>query len=160
MELKYLSFLEEYKDVTGFTEGISIEEIAHIENMFHVKLPVAYKEYLAFFGKESGNLLGSYYTEYSFLIENKEDAFYALNFDDRKSSKDKPEFKDSYFFFGQWQGGVFFFFDCEETVDNPTIYIFEDSLKIHKYHECFSDFILYEGLKPLLTHFTPRISKI
>jgi hypothetical protein len=105
---------------------------------------------LLFSGKESGNLLSSYYMTYPSVIDNKEDAIYALNFDDRKKDEDKPILKDSYFFFGQWQGYIFYFFNCDDCNDNPPVYILTDAPKIEKYKDSFSDFIRDEGLKPLL----------
>ena len=150
MEIKYLNFLSPYKFKIGDTKGITLDEILYIESIFSIKLPNAYKEYLLLFGKESGNLLSSYYTEYPSVLENKEDAIYALNFDDRQLNKDKPKLKNSYFFFGQWQGYVFYFFDCEEDCKNPPVYILTDAPKIEKYKDSFSEFIRDEGLKPLL----------
>jgi len=149
MENRYLNFLDKYKDKLGNTKGITTQEIQDIETYFNIKLPQAYIEYLSCFGKESGNLLSSYYTEYSVLKENREDAIYALNFDDRIPIINKPIIKDSYFFFAQWQGGVFFFFDCNAISDNPPIYILEN-IKIYKYIDSFSNFIHDEGLKPIL----------
>lgn len=51
---------------------------------------------------------------YPVLLENKQEAIDYSNFDDRVSVEDRVKFKDSYFFWGDWQGRVFFFFDCSE----------------------------------------------
>jgi hypothetical protein len=150
MNTNNLSFLETYRSVLGDIHGILPSDIDKIEKKFCVKLPHVYKDYLLMFGEKSGNILSSYYTEYPALLENRQDAVFALNFDDRKKTEDKPKLKDSYFFFGQWQGYNFFFFDCEEINDNPTVYVLTDSLLIYKYKDTFIDFLIDEGLKPLL----------
>ncbi len=85
--------------------------------------------------------------EYTYLFENREDAIYALNFDDRPNHKEKPILKDSYFFFGQWQGYIFYFFDCASNQDDPPVYVLTDDLFIKKYKDTFSDFIKDEGVK-------------
>lgn len=150
MNLKYLSFLDDFRNFIGRTEGLALKDISYIETVFGVKLPIAYREYLSLFGKESGNLLGSYYTEYPGLMENRSDAIYALNFDDRNPPNAKPVLRSNYFFFAQWQGGIFFYFDCEEESENPGVYIFEDTLKLYRYKNSFTEFLRDEGLKPLL----------
>ena len=150
MDIQYLSFLKDYTDLLGHTKGIDIMSIEKIEMNFRVKLPKAYKEFLFLFGEDSGNILGSYYMMFPALLENRNDALYALGFDDRKSVEDKPEIKDSFFFFGQWQGYIFYFFDCEEESDDPIVYILMDSLKIEKYKGSVTSFIKDEGLQALL----------
>ncbi len=148
--MKYLSLLEKNKLKIGNTLGIDNNQVIGIENEFQLKLPSSYKEYLISFGTNCGNLLASYYMTYPSLVDNKTDAIEMLNFDDRKSDIEKPAIKDSYFFFGQWQGYVFYFFDCAEDTEDPTVYILTDSPKIEKYKDSFSEFIYDEGLKPLL----------
>jgi hypothetical protein len=148
--MKYLLLLEKNKLKIGNTLGIDNNQVVGIEKKFQLKLPSSYKEYLMNFGTNSGNLLASYYMTYPSLVENKADAIEMLNFDDRKLDSEKPTIKDSYFFFGQWQGYVFYFFDCSEDTDDPAVYILTDSPKIEKYKNSFSEFIYDEGLKPLL----------
>jgi SMI1-KNR4 cell-wall len=150
MSNEYLSFLKEYHGLLGNTIGASENKIAQIEQDFNVKLPISYKEFLMAYGQESGNLLGSYYMEYPILKENKDDALYAINFDERKLNQDKLVIQDSYFFFGQWQGYNFFFFDCREESENPVVYLLTDKPEIKRYKDSFTDFIRDEGLKPLL----------
>lgn len=151
MKFEYLSFFNDYKSRIETIEGVTKNEIHDIESTFNVKLPKAYIEYLLFFGRKSGNLLNSYYMEYPALKENKQDAIYEINFDDTILLKDKPIIKDSYFFFAQWQGYNFYFFDCDEVSNNPIIYLLLDAKQILKYKDSFSDFIYEEGLKPILT---------
>jgi len=149
MDTRYLSFLNDYNELVGFTKGIDVTLIRKIEIEFNVRLPQAYKEFLYLFGEKSGNIFGSYYMGFPVLLENKNDALHALNFDDRKAGN-RPEIKDSFFFFGQWQGYIFYFFDCDEMSDDPIVYILTDSPKIEKYKESFTSFVRDEGLKPLL----------
>lgn len=149
MERGYLTFLNNYIPLFGNIEGLNKELVANIENDFKVILPISYKEYLYAFGKESGNMLNGYYTEFPSLLENRKDAISVINFDDRKKDYEKPSIKSNYFFFAQWQGYVFYFFECSND-NNPSIYILTDGLKIEKYKDSFTDFINDEGLKPIL----------
>ncbi|GAA4275920.1 SMI1/KNR4 family protein [Aquimarina mytili] len=149
MEKSYVSFLNDYANEIGETIGLSIDKINQIEKDFNVNLPLAYKQFLFSFGRKSGFLLNGYYIEYPELIHNKGDVFHELNFDDRKTQIEKPEIKDSYFFFAQWQGYNFFFFDCSLKEDNPIVFLF-DTNKIIKYKDSFTEFLRDEGLKPLL----------
>ncbi len=149
MAKSYISFLGDYSNEIGETIGIGVHEINQIEEKFNIKLPIAYKQFLLSSGKKTGFLLNGYYIEYPSLIENREDAIYELNFDDREKNDKELEIKDSYFFFAQWQGYNFFFFDCSLEEDNPTVFLF-DTDKIRKYKDSFTDFLRDEGLKPLL----------
>ena len=145
--MHYLSFLNAYTLQIGATEGVSPLIIAEIENEFRVKLPVAYKEYLLHFGAACGHLLKSCYMTYPVLKENRNDAIAMINFDDRKSEHDKPVLKDTYFFFGQWQGYIYYFFDCTDESENPAVYILNDGLRIEKYKNSFTEFLYDEGVK-------------
>ncbi|MGN6646890.1 MAG: SMI1/KNR4 family protein [Cytophaga sp.] len=144
--MKFLSFLNAYESQIGTSRGVSSSVIVEIEKEFHVKLPAAYKEYLSHYGAVCGSLLQSYYMTYPVLKENRSDAIEMINFDDRKSEADKPVLKDSYFFFGQWQGYIYYFFDCADEDENPVVYILNDGLQIEKYKNSFTEF-LYDGVK-------------
>jgi SMI1-KNR4 cell-wall len=144
---KYLSFLNQYANFTLNSKGISQEEIREIETDFNVRLPIAYKEYLMQFGSDSSRLLGSYLTEKSKLQQNKASALIA-SIDELSNTF--VEIKPSYFFFAQWQGYNFFFFDCEEKNDNPQIYLLTDSPSIKKYKNSFTEFVLEEGIMPYI----------
>ena len=146
--MKYLSFIEKYKSKIGRPKGIDSKVISDIETCFQLKLPLAYKEYLLNFGATSGNLLSSYYMTYPSLMDNKSEAIEMINFDDRKSDNEKPQIKNSYFFFGQWQGYNFFFFECGAD-ENPPVYILNDSLEIIEYKKSFTSFLIEEGLNNL-----------
>ncbi len=147
--MKYLSFIKEYNSQIGKSIGIESNKIVEIENYFQLVLPLAYKEYLLNFGAISGNLLGSYYMTYPALMDNRSDAIEMINFDDRKSECKKPIIENNFFFFGQWQGYNFFFFECG-TDNNPPVKILNDSLEIITYKESFTSFLIEEGLNPLL----------
>ncbi|WP_378187313.1 SMI1/KNR4 family protein [Aquimarina sp. W85] len=149
MEKNYISFLNNYEDKIGEIIGLNIDEINQLEKDFNVELPLAYKQFLLSSGRKTGFLLNGYYIEYPLLIDNKEDAIHELNFDDRKKDDEKPEIKDNYFFFAQWQGYNFFFFDCSREEDDPVVFLF-DTEKITKYKDSFTEFLKDEGLKPLL----------
>ncbi len=145
--MKHLAFLNEHTLQIGFAEGVKTATIAEIEKEFQVKLPAAYKEYLLHFGAACGSLLTSHYMTYPALKENRSDAIEMINFDDRKSEADKPVLKDSYFFFGQWQGYIYYFFDCADEAENPAVYILNDGLQIKKYKHSFTEFLYDEGVK-------------
>ncbi len=153
MGKNYTSFLDNYKDKVGEIIGLNINEISQLEKDFNVELPLAYKQFLLSSGRKTGFLLNGYYIEYPSLIDNKEDAIHELNFDDRKKDYEKPEIKDDYFFFAQWQGYNFFFFDCSRGEDDPIVFLF-DTEKITKYKDSFTDFLKDEGLNPLLENFS------
>jgi hypothetical protein len=147
--MKYLPFITDYnKSKMGITKGLHISKIFKIQNHFQLRLPSAYIEFLFNFGETSGNLLSSYYMTYPVLMDNKNDAIEMIRFDDRKSENQKPQIKDNFFFFGQWQGYNFFFFECGID-ENPPVKILNDSLEIIDYKKSFSDFIIEEGLNYL-----------
>jgi hypothetical protein len=145
--MEYLSFLNAYASQIGSAEGVEPTIITEIEKDFHIKLPAAYKEYLLHFGAACGSLLQSHYMTYPVLKENRNDAISMINFDDRKTEADKPVLKDSYFFFGQWQGYIYYFFDCADASENPVVYILNDGLQIEKYKNSFTEFVYDEGVK-------------
>lgn len=148
MAKNYVSFLNDYSNRIGETTGLGVDEISQVEKRFDIELPIAYKQFLLNTGSKTGFLLNGYYMEYPSLIDNKQDAINELNFDDRKKDDEKVEIKNSYFFFAQWQGYNFFFFDCSLKEDDPTVFLF-DTNKITKYKNSFTDFLKDEGLKPL-----------
>jgi SMI1-KNR4 cell-wall len=146
--MKYLSFIEKYKSKMGKPIGIDNIIISEIEKHFQLDLPLAYKEYLLNFGANSGNLLSSYYMTYPSLMDNKSDVFEMINFDDRKLDSEKPKIESNFFFFGQWQGYNFFFFECG-IGENPPVKILNDSFEIIGYKDSFTSFLIEEGLNNL-----------
>ncbi|SFD54502.1 SMI1-KNR4 cell-wall [Chitinophaga sp. CF118] len=150
--MKYLFFLEPYMEIFGKYEkiqGISETEIENLEIEFKIILPDAYREYLFFFGKESGQLFTAYYTEIKYLLETRSEAIAALNFDDRKTGP-KASINEKYFLFGQWQGYVFYFFDCRENNQDPPVYALMDNGTIILHKPSFSIFIKDDGLNPVI----------
>ena len=147
MAKSYVSFLDKYSDGLGETIGLGIDEISQLEKDFNINLPTAYVEFLLKYGRNSGYLLSSYLMTIDKLCSNRESALDA-SYDEIDDIK--VEIKNSYFFFAQWQGYNFFFFDCSLKEDNPPIYILTDSPEITKYKDSFTDFLRDEGLKPLL----------
>jgi hypothetical protein len=146
MNTNYLSFLNDHKKYLDNAEGLPDEEIQALEIEFSVLLPAAYREFLSFFGRRPGQLLSSYLVTIDKLKGNRESAIRASH--DELTNK-SVEVKASYFFFGQWQGYNFFFFDCAAANDNPAVYILADSPEIYKYKETFTDFVKEEGLNLL-----------
>lgn len=151
MSKGYVSFLDNYSNRIGEVIGLEFDEIRQIENKFKIDLPAAYIEFLSKYGKNSGYFLSSYLMTVDKLSNNKESALDA-SYDEIDDVK--VEVKDSYFFFAQWQGYNFFFFDCSLKEDNPPVYILTDSPEIKKYKDSFTDFLRDEGLKPLLESFS------
>ncbi|WP_113637142.1 SMI1/KNR4 family protein [Nubsella zeaxanthinifaciens] len=146
--MNYLTFIEDNISKIGTIKGLEMAKILEIEDYFQLKLPTAYKEFLCNFGETSGNLLSSYYMTYPALMDNKNDAIEMLNFDDRKLKNEKPKLKENYFFFGQWQGYNFFFFECRDN-ENPPIKLLNDSLEIIDYKKSFTDFLIEDGINNL-----------
>ena len=153
MKNNYLSFLKEHQDIIGETKGLHTNEIQSIEQKFNVTLPVAYKQFLSYFGHDTGSLLNGYCMTYKELQENREDAIYELEFDDCR--KDRVVLEEHYFFFAQWQGYSFLFFDCSIAEGNPPVFLF-DTEKIVKYKDSFTDFLNDEGLQLLIQSHNQR----
>lgn len=147
MKKNYISFLDDYSDRIGETVGLEINEINQLEQDFNVKFPAVYVDFLSKYGKRSGYFLSSYLVAIDKLGNNRESALDA-SYDEIDNIK--VEVKDSYFFFAQWQGYNFFFFDCSRGEDDPPVYILTDTPEITKYKDSFTDFLKDEGLKPLL----------
>ena len=130
--------------------GLSINDIKQIERKFNIRLPKIYKQFLLKYGKNSGYLLSGYLVTIDKISGNRESALDA-SYDEIDNVK--VEIKDSYFFFAQWQGYNFYFFDCSLNEEDPPIFLLDDSPKIVKYKDSFTDFLKDEGLRPLLENF-------
>lgn len=146
MKLQYLHFIPHYDAVIGAPVGLSEVEILELEEQFGVVFPNAYKEFLSLFGKDSGHLLKSYWVTVNKLALNKESA---LDASEDELSGQKVEVKDNWFFFAQWQGYNFFFFECMEGMEDPAVYMLDDSPYIAMYKDSFTQFIKEEGLEHL-----------
>ncbi len=143
-----MSFLKDYSEELGNITGISSVVISQIEQQFKLTLPLAYKQFLQLLGESTGSFMKGYYMNYPYLLDNKQDADCALNFDNRKHNI--IIIKDQYFFFGQWQGYNFFYFDCSEESEDPPVYVLTDTPKTYQYKSSFTTFLREEGLTPLL----------
>ena len=120
------------KQMQGYTD----DEIIQLEREYHVHLPAAYKEFLRLCGKKTGQLLSSYHTTVDQIKKNIE----ALKFDmantiHSNSFKIEPDM----FFFGQWQGSVFYF-RCDGN-DNPPVYFISSLDDITVVNPTFTDFV-------------------
>jgi hypothetical protein len=140
---KYLDFLQQYPKHLGDPQGVSEAEIKTIEQQFNVKLPLAYVEFIAVFGKKKGRILRNYSSEVAYLAQNRKDAIKAL-----ADTGATFVIKDSHFFFGQWQGLSSYFFDCESLEEDPPVYIL-DAGKADVFKPSFSQLIRDELHKVL-----------
>lgn len=147
--MKFLGFIEQDLGILGSPKGLGESEIAELEIKFNLVLPLAYKEFLSLFGRDSGNLLKSYLVVESKLAMNRESA---LDASQDEMSGDRVEVLDSWFFFAQWQGYNFFFFDCAEGNEDPAVYILDDSPSVTKYKDSFTQFVKDEGLTHIGHH--------
>ena len=143
--MEYFKFLNEYSPLLGDTEGITSDELAAVEAAYGVKLPGAYKEYMSVYGKKSGYLLSSYLMTVNKLAGN----FECVEFDLKHTVHDnKFRIESNMFFFGQWQGSVFYF-ECDRG-DDPPVFFIQDFDAVLRHSDKFTDFVREEGLIPLL----------
>lgn len=141
---KYLDFLQQYPKHLGDPQGVNAEEIKAIELQYNVKLPLAYVEFIAIFGKKKGRILRNYSSEVSYLAQNRKDAIKSL----ADTGSTAFAIKDSHFFFGQWQGLSSYFFDCSSDEDDPAVYVL-DAGKADVFKSSFSQLIREELNKVL-----------
>lgn len=141
---KYLDFLQQYPKHLGDPQGVTETEIKAIEQQFNVKLPLAYVEFIAIFGKKRGRILRNYSSEVAYLVQNRKDAVKSA----REMGDTAFEIKDSHFFFGQWQGLSSYFFDCSTLEDDPAVYVL-DAGKADVFKSSFSQLIREELNKVL-----------
>ncbi|RAJ87610.1 SMI1/KNR4 family protein SUKH-1 [Chitinophaga dinghuensis] len=138
--------LAKYADCLGTFSGISAAEILELEKKIGYTLPKVYKEFLSIFGKSSGYVFPAHYATYPEVLENRTDAIHALYFTDSIPDAERPIIKPSYYFFAQWQGYNFWFFDCEEKQDDPIVYLFTDRPRIAPTNMTFTQVMYSEGL--------------
>jgi hypothetical protein len=141
---KYLDFLQQYTKHLGEPQGVKEDEIKAIEQQFNVKLPLAYVEFIAVFGKKRGRILRNYSSEVMYLLQNRKDAIKAS----AAAGAATFAIKDGHFFFGQWQGLSSYFFDCESLEDDPPVYVL-DAGKAEIFKPSFSQLIREELHKVL-----------
>ncbi|MBW8685040.1 SMI1/KNR4 family protein [Chitinophaga rhizophila] len=141
---KYLDFLQQYPKHLGDPQGVSEDDIKEIERQFNVKLPSAYMEFIAIFGKKRGRILRNYSCEVAYLAQNRKDALKAL----RDAGNSAFTITDQHFIFGQWQGFSSYFFDCAVPDDDPPVYVL-DAGKADVFKTSFSQLIREELNKVL-----------
>ncbi len=104
--------------------GCSLDEIEFLEKKHQVNLPHFYKVFLEYFGKDAGNYnVGSDFT-YRWLIDMKGHANQLLE------DNALPHLDNSSFVFFMHQGYQFCFFKCNETIDDPKVYYFNECFKV------------------------------
>lgn len=132
--------INELGDFVGLTEA----QILDIEEKFNVKLPNAYKEFLTYFGANQRGTIRSYHMTYPQLLDVRSDAVLDTFADDRMIESDKIKFSNSDYFFAQWQGAHYFFFDLSKTdiEDDPPVYAYVSCYRIDKSYDSFSEFLL------------------
>ncbi len=156
LEFKYLTeilgFYEEFvRPYKGKPRGCRESEIEDLENRFGFELPLAYKEYLRFMGKDyAGIFVGSEYfiddavenTKYlpELLAENEID--FAL-----------PQ---NYLVFFSHQGYVAAWFELPKESENPSVWLFAESSETEppKIVGTFTEFVLNDmkGLAEIISN--------
>ncbi len=139
--MKYLSFLEKYKDlVPGEIVPCPLEEIAFFEKQHQLILPLAYKEFLLIMGKKSGDLFSGSDVEFSILAELQLEANEIL-----ERSIGKKLNPDEFVIFIHLNYSILFF--SLLAGDDPPVYLFiepEESPNIRMEYKSFSDYIFFQ----------------
>lgn len=131
-------------EVTPCTEA----EIAHLERLYHLALPVGYTEFLRWMGKGAGNFLAGDACFYDALLQLRE---YALDL----LAENGPSLRlpDDAFVFSMHEGYQFLFFRVAEG-ENPPVYWYGEgqpatgagdaSGQFPKRFDHYSDFLVSE----------------
>ncbi|MBX9568645.1 MAG: SMI1/KNR4 family protein [Candidatus Obscuribacterales bacterium] len=126
-----------------YSFGCSKEEITHIESRFGVRLPQAYKDFLAVMGKRCAEFASCESWEYYALswvkqaslslleLQAKSDDYFCFS---RKRMISVPQ---NAFFFLAEIAGYCLFFNCDEGED-PPIYVVQDGDE--NFRQCFDSF--------------------
>ncbi|WP_170137621.1 SMI1/KNR4 family protein [Chitinophaga dinghuensis] len=123
------------------TEGLSESEIIALEQEYDVKFPLVYRQFLALLGKKDGGLFHGYCMTYPAVRRNGEGALQLLKLPDGSLHPVSQELKPGYFFFAQWQGYNYWFFDCDAPEDDPLIYVLTDDNRIDPLDQTLSESI-------------------
>jgi hypothetical protein len=120
-----------------FFIGCSNREIKQLEDYARFPLPVVYKEFIANFGKGTGNYLNDINIFYNDVFENKNSAEELLQ-------EDKSEFnlKETDFVFCSYLGSQFMYFSLLEGNDPPVYYYSEGEDVPSKKFDSLSDCLL------------------
>lgn len=140
--MAYFDFITSYLPRLGAIAGCTEDEIIQLEREYSLRLPAAYKEYLRLFGKSTGQLLAGYHTTVDQIRRNIACvAFDLVNTIHSNTFKVEPDM----FFFGQWQGTVFYF-RCDGNED-PPVYMITTFDEIELFTNTFTAFVKEEGLE-------------
>jgi len=130
------TLLEKNLTTEDTLEGVSIDDIEKIENLFNVKLPKIYRSFLLSFGKKAGkfaNDVDFFYGEIFLLKEELEEMIFeeGLDFQIPKRA----------FIFSGYQGFQYHYFICDGK-DDPEVYRITDGDRLaKKVAESFSDYL-------------------
>ncbi len=110
----------------------------------HIPVPLPiFKDYNEL--KEILTIVCEKYEEYKSAFLSAVASEEEWTFCDTIPDEQKPIFKDSFFFFAQWQGYNYWLFDCAEEVEDPEVLLFAQ-MKIQPTGQSFTRFVYDEGL--------------
>jgi hypothetical protein len=117
-------------------QGCTEEEIESLEDALHIKLPAAYREFLAWCGKRAGDFLSGSQWQYDEddLILFQEDAKEVL--DDKNFSNNLPANAYVFFMHLDYQFCLFLL----EDGGNPPIHMFLEGKTVNEFHKEFCSF--------------------
>jgi hypothetical protein len=99
-------------------KGCSEEEISELEKVCGLSLPYSYKVFLQYFGHGlGGRVMRDVEITYEFIFRIIEE------FKEFQSNECKPQFSSNTFFFSTRYGDQYLFFEVDEMVDDPSIFI-------------------------------------
>lgn len=102
------------------TYGCSTQEIQELETACQLKLPAAYRQFLLYFGRDAGAyMIGSDFT-YGWLMTMKDGANELL------AENGLAALPEDTFVFWMHQGYQFCFFHCNDAIDNPPVYYYNE----------------------------------
>jgi len=118
--------------------GCSSAEIDIIEQIFDIRLPELYKNFLQKMGHQAGRFGQGTDMFYQHLIDNQEGFQELLQEDEVVFELDK-----NFFVISSHQGYIYHFFDIVEDLIDPPIYGYmEGDFKVKQTNSRFSDFLL------------------
>ncbi len=130
----------------GVARGCSDSEIEYLEKYFGFELPISYKQYLKFMGKDYQGIFKDQNWFIDTVIENTKNLSHLI-----KNSQIEDKFSDDYLAFYSNQNNLFVFFVLPKTSENPRVWIYdsENDSYLEKI-ESFTDF-LFDEMKRLTT---------
>lgn len=119
----------------GEIQGCTDDEIADVEAECNVNLPVAYKSFLKYLGKSSGEFLRGYVCHYPNILSKQDNARRVI-----KRNNLSTEIGEDEFVFVGSQGTTFFYFNVQDP--DPAVYILSASHgEPEKFSDSFSDWL-------------------